>query len=413
MAAGPVEAQEGVSEAEATARIAELERKLDVLAQEVERQRVGDVFVKPGESMHGMGPGASKVYNKEQGVTLGGYGEGLYQNFDGDKSDQADFLRFVLYVGYKFNDRWVLNTELEVEHASTDKNGYTSVEFAYLDYLWNPALNFRVGQVLVPVGLLTELHEPTIFLGARRPDVESRIIPSTWRENGIGLFGDVGSVSYKAYIVNGLKGEDFAANGLRSGRQKGSEALAEDLAAVLRVDWTVLPGVVAGGSVYSGDSGQDLDVDLSTEIYEAHLDVRRGPLMVRVLGTVAELGDVAEFNRLTAEPDESGATPADGDINSIGERLVGWYAETGLDVANLLGSEQLAVIPFVRYEEYNTQDETPSGFKTSGANDVNVVTVGVNVKPIEEIVFKADYQFYDNEADTGIDQFNLAMGYVF
>jgi hypothetical protein len=400
-------------ETNVTARLAELERQVAVLAADAERARFGDVFVKPGESVHGMGPAASKVYNSASGVTIGGYGEALYQQFDGEKDAQADFLRFVLYFGHKFNEKWVFNSELEVEHASTDKEGDASVEFAYIDYLWAPALNARAGLVLVPVGLLTELHEPTIFLGARRPDTESRIIPSTWRENGAGIFGDLGPLHYKAYVITALKGEDFAPNGLRGGRQKGSEAVAEDLAGVVRVDVDAMPGVMLGGSAYHGDSGQNLDVEASTTILEGHADLHRGPVLLRALGAVATVDDVAELNRLLAEPDDAGERPADGDINSIGEQLVGWYVEAGLDVAALAGASQLAVIPFVRYEAYNTQDEVPDGFAATAANDVTVTTVGVNVKPIEELVFKADYQFYDNEADTGIDQFNLAMGYVF
>lgn len=403
-----------VRAADDAARLAELERKVEILTAEVEERRFGDVFVKPGDQEHGMGPAASKVYHAESGVSLGGYGEALYQNFDGDKTDSADFLRFVLYAGYKYNEKWVFNSEFEVEHASTDQDGgYASVEFAYLDYLWNPALNFRAGMVLVPVGLLTELHEPTIFLGARRPDTESRIIPSTWRENGIGVFGEVGVVHYKAYLVNGMDASDFSASGIRGGRQKGSEAKADDLAGVARVDVTALPGVMVGGSVYVGDAGQDLDVSVGQEIYEAHIDVRRGPVYARALGTISKLDDVAELNRLLATPDDGSPTPADGSINSIGEEQVGWYGELGLDIASLAGADQLAVIPFVRYEEYNTQDKTPDGFRTSGATDVEVITAGVNVKPREEIVFKVDYQFYDNEAGTGVDQLNLAMGYVF
>ena len=170
-----------------------------------------------------MGPAASKIYAVEQGLSIGGYGETIYNHFEAaGKSDQFDNLRAVLYFGYKYNDKWVLNTEIEIEHGSTSKDGSVSSEFAYLDYLASDALNFRAGLMLVPVGLVNELHEPTVFLGARRPDVENRIIPSTWRENGVGIFGELAEgLTYKAYVVNGLKGENFSGKGLRGGRQKG------------------------------------------------------------------------------------------------------------------------------------------------------------------------------------------------
>lgn len=385
-------------------RLAELEKKIEALSAEVERSQYRDIMPPVGESVYGLGPAASKVYAVDEGaISLGGYGEALYQNFEGGKSDEADLLRAILYVGYKFDDQWVLNTEIELEHADE-----AFVEFAYLDYLHSEELNFRAGLLLIPVGLVNELHEPTVFLGARRSDVESRIIPTTWRENGVGIHGDLGDVSYKVYLVNSLQGEDFEAKGLRGGRQKGSKALADDFSAVVRADWEASPGLTVGGSIYYGDSGQDLDVDVSTEIYEVHFDYRHKGLTLRGLYTRASLDDVAELNRILADEGT-----ADADIDSIGEEMWGWYVELGYDVLNLRDTEEQSLTPFVRYEQYDTQDEVPTGFSASGKYDVDVVTVGLNYKPLDEIVFKADYQFYDNEADSGVDQWNLAMGYVF
>ena len=57
---------------------------------------------------------------------------------------------------------------------------------------------------------LFEMHEPTVFLGAVRPETETRIIPSTWRENGFGIFGDVGGFAYRTYVVNGLDAGGFS-----------------------------------------------------------------------------------------------------------------------------------------------------------------------------------------------------------
>ncbi|MDA1044936.1 MAG: hypothetical protein O3C57_06905, partial [Verrucomicrobia bacterium] len=124
-----------------SARIAELEKKVDALTQDIQRAQYGDVFAKPEQSQYGMGAAAAKVYQIDRGMSIGGYGEALYENFDGDKTSQADFLRAVLYLGHKFDDHWVLNTETEFEHATTDEEGSVSVEFAYLDYLWETALN--------------------------------------------------------------------------------------------------------------------------------------------------------------------------------------------------------------------------------------------------------------------------------
>lgn len=382
---------------------APLEQRVDALARELERAQFGSVVPPVGESRHGLGPAASKVYDNRGGLSIGGYGEVLYERFDGDTTDQADMLRAILYFGFKFDDKWLVNTEIELEHANE-----AFVEFAYLDYLHSEALNFRAGLLLVPVGLVNELHEPNMFLGARRPDVEGAIIPSTWRENGVGVFGALGDVSYKAYIVTGMDGEGFTAGGLRGGRQKGSKAKAEDFAGVVRLDWHAAPGVLVGGSVYSGNAGHDLGVGAMTTITEAHIDVRRRGLQFRALAVQAEVDDVADLNRILAAPGT-----ADADIASIGEELEGYYVELGYDVLNLFDTGEQSLIPFVRFEAYDTQAAVPAGFAASGARDVEVVTVGVNYKPRDEIVFKADVQTYDNEAGTGEDQFNLAAGYVF
>ncbi len=389
-------------------RIAELERKVELLTEERQKDVFGEIYLPPAESIHGLSPAASKVYRKEQGLSIGGYGEALYQNFDGDSTDEFDFLRAILYVGYKFSDQWVLNTEFEFEHASTSEEGSVSVEFAYIDYLAREELNLRAGLLLIPMGLISELHEPTTFLSARRPDIETRIIPSTWRENGVGIFGDIGDFSYKAYAVTSLEGEEFSSSGLRGGRQKGSEAKADDFSGILRLDWKPADGLLIGGSGYYGDQGQDLDLDITTTILEGHIDWRYRGFQFRSVVVKAEVDDAAALSRLNAE---EGAL--DSEISAVGEDMFGWYVEAGYNILNEVDSGETQVIPFIRYEAYDTQDSVPAGFAESGENDVEVITVGVNYKPLDEIVFKADYQFYDNEAGTGEDQLNLAMGYVF
>ena len=184
------------------ARLAEIERKVDILAQEIEAMKLGEARGRRGAvecrraargrrraprrpprtnsplDRFGLGLSASKVYGIKRGVSIGGYGEALYQNFasrnqsdePSNAEDQISLLRAVVYLGYKFNDHFVLNTELEYENAvvASDKDGEVAVEFAYLDYMHSRELNARAGLVLLPVGLVNELHEPTaLSRGAR------------------------------------------------------------------------------------------------------------------------------------------------------------------------------------------------------------------------------------------------------
>jgi hypothetical protein len=397
-------------------RLDELERRIGVLASELEQIELGEAAVRADESEYGFGPAASKIYRTDDGLSIGGYGEMLYESFDSERddgspsgaTDELDFLRGIVYFGYKFNDRFLFNSEIEFEHASTGEGGSASVEFAYLDYLWRPEANLRAGLLLVPMGFVNELHEPTVFLGARRPDVESVIIPTTWRENGFGLFGEVGPVAYRTYIVNGLEGAGFSAAGLRGGRQKGSHALAEDFAWVGRVDYAPMPGLTIGASAYVGDSGQDLvdangqDIELGTTILEGHAEWRWRGLELRALYAQAELDDVARFNeRFDLTPN-----------GSLGEELSGGYLQAGYDVLATRSSAR-QLIPYVRWEEYDTQDSVPPGFVEDPARDVESLTLGLAFKPIDQVILKADWQDYENGAGTATDQLNVALGYIF
>lgn len=374
----------------------ELNRKVEALTDEIFRLDFGEVVPPVGDSVFGLGPAASKIYGKQDGLSIGGYGELVYQSVSGG-ADEFDLLRVVLYLGYKFTENWVLNTEIEWEHANE-----TSVEFMTIDYLHSEALNARAGLVLVPMGFLNELHEPTTFLSSDRPQTERRILPTTWRENGVGVFGDAGPLSYRAYVINGFDGSGFEADGLRGGRQKGSEALAEDFAVVARVDWTDTPGVLVGGSIYHGDAGQDQSGlgDTTTTIWELHGEARWEGFWFRGLYARATVDDVEELNAA------GGLTGS----ASVGETLEGGYVEVAYDVMrHFAGDSVESVRPFVRWESVDTQADVPSGFSSDSANDFDILTFGVAVQPIDNIVVKLDYQDWDH----GDDRFSASIGYVF
>jgi len=138
--------------------LAEIHRQIDILTKEIEGLKLGAVDAPVYESKTGLGIAASKVYSlKKSGVSLAGYGEIVYENYGTTRDngsatttlDKIDALRNIIYVGYRFND-WVLfNSEVEFEHANTAKGGEASVEFAYIDLLLSRSLNIRAGMVLV------------------------------------------------------------------------------------------------------------------------------------------------------------------------------------------------------------------------------------------------------------------------
>lgn len=389
-------------------RNAELERKLDGVTQEIERSQIGEVVTPLGTGRHGLGPGASKIYERASGLSIGGYGEMLFSQISG-RTDQFDALRAVLYAGYKFDEHWLVNTEIEIEHGTTEASsgttaseGSVSLEFGYVDHLVSDAFNLRGGLVLVPSGLVNELHEPTTFLPAARSQTETRIIPTTWRELGVGAFGEVGGFAYRAYLLTSLDGEEFTASGLRPGRQKGNRVAADDFSLAGRLDWVETKGLTLGGSVVVGNTGQDnlrgttAIPDLRTTILDAHLDWRGGPWQLRALYATALVDDAGEFNAATGQ--------------RVAERSAGWYAEVGFDVfAGLTEVRGQSLQPFVRYESIDTQEHMPPGFAASGAQEDRILTFGITYKPLDQLVLKVDFEDWSEDPDV----FHVLLGYVF
>jgi hypothetical protein len=244
------------------------------------------------------------------------------------------------------------------------------------------------------------------------------IIPSTWRENGFGVFGEVGDFSYRAYVINGLdaigngpsRATGFSATGIRGGRQKGARALIENPAVVGRIDFTpaAVRGLLVGGSAYTGNSAQGAtttggaDIEATTTVLEGHAQFQARGLDLRALYARTTVDDVAALN---AARTLTGAS-------SIGEELTGWYVQAGYDVLRPTGSE-LQLTPYVRFESVNTQESVPTGFAANPANERTATVLGAAFKPIPNIVLKADYQIHKNEAETGLNQFNVALGYLF
>ena len=89
------------------------------------------------------------------------------------------------------------------------KGGEVALEQFHISYLMNKHLNFRFGHMIVPVGLTNTHHEPLNFFGVYRPEGETTILPSTWHETGVALFGDLGNFDYELQLVSGLDPQAF------------------------------------------------------------------------------------------------------------------------------------------------------------------------------------------------------------
>jgi hypothetical protein len=235
------------------------------------------------------------------------------------------------------------------------------------------------------------------------------LIPSTWRELGVGVYGDAGPFSYRLYAVNGLNSAGYAADGIREGSQEGSEATAENWAVTGRLDWTLVAGAELGASFFSGDSDQGRTTPSgqsfsgSTTLFDVHADWKWRGLWLRGLYVRTTVADAAAINEANGFRGEE----------SVGRRQWGWYVQGGFDVLTLKAGARASLTPFARYERYDTQAEVPSGYARNPENDVKVLTVGAVFKPIEPIAVKIDWQLRKNAARTGVNQWNVGLGYLF
>lgn len=414
-------------------RLDEVERKLDAALAEIVRLRTGeaaDTAAVGAVPRHGFAPAASKVYGAPAGLSIGGYGEMLLESFDREREDgrpsglrpRLDLLRTVFYVGHKFSDELLFNSELEWEHVGVlDKgavkvdpatgageaelSGEAVVEFAYVDWMPRPAFGVRAGKLLVPVGLVNEWHEPPVFLGAKRPDVERNVVPSTWAGNGAGVFGTLANgVSYRAYVVEGLDAARFSASSaLRGGRQKGVRSRVTHPAFAGRCDWS-RAGATLGVSAFTGNASQTgLAAAPRVTLFDVHGRAQWNGFDARALwvqGTLADAGALSDALGLAGSA-------------RLGERFWGGYVEAAFDLApRLWPGTRWGLQPYARVEAYDTQDRVPGGSE-SPAHARRVVTAGLAVRPHPSVALKADRQQRSNDAGTETGQWSAALGWLF
>lgn len=419
-------------------RMTELERKLDAAIAEIERLKLGSAASDTAPSYagrHGLAPGAARVYGVSGGTSVGGYGEVLLERADRKREDgtlsgatpRADMLRAVFYVGHKFTPALLFNSELEFEHAgvrdeaevavdpatgegAAELTGEVVVEFAYLDWQVRPTLGLRAGKLLVPMGLVNEQHEPPVFVGARRPDTERFVIPSTWSAAGAGLYGETAAgLEWRAYVVEGLDARKLGAvTGLREARQGASRALVTHPAFVGRVDWTGPEGLVVGASGYTGDAWQSAPpaagaVSARVSVADLHARWQWRGLELRGLWAFGSIGDAGEVS------DALGLTGAD----RLGERFAGGYAEAMLDLAPRLSpGASWTLAPYARFETLDTQDSVAGGSENPRA-ERRIVTLGVAAKPHPNVVLKTDREWRHDEAERETGRWNVALGWLF
>ena len=339
-------------------------------------------------------------------LTLGGYGEINYNQPEGDNGE-LDVQRLVILFGYKFNEKTQFITEIEFEHV---KEVY--VEQAFLQYSLNDNVNLRGGLMLVPMGIVNEFHEPTTFNGVERPSVDGSIIPTTWREIGIGVSGKSNEISlrYQAYLFNGFASVNGSKvlggkNGLRNGRQKGAKSTINKPNFSAKADYYGINGLRLGLAGYVGRTQAEDDVDMidgaDVGIAMVGFDARYKYKRFAARGQFinASLTDTEAYNTLNSA--------------DLGSKLQGWYLESSYNLLSQDKAQQLWA--FARYEDYDTHASVDGGLTKNNAFDRNDLTFGLSYKLSQGTVVKADYQIKSNEVanSDSTGQLNFGIGVWF
>ncbi|HJY78392.1 MAG TPA: porin [Burkholderiales bacterium] len=388
------------------------DEKLRILQQEIDELKA-QVKNAPQGSAGQQTSGSAGLQGSA--TTISGYGEFNYNNYKSDeRPTQADLRRFVFGLHHRFDDRLTFHSEVEFEHAvvSKDDEGEVELEQAWLNYKFSDAVNVKGGLFLIPLGILNETHEPPTYYGVERNEVETRIIPTTWRELGVGVHGLLGAsgLRYDVGITTGFDSGklDDPSTGVRSAHQEGQLANAHDLSVYGALNYR-RSGLLVGAGLFTGNTGQNgatnpllKGVDARLTMWDVHAQYKVGRLELQAVYADGKLADGDQLNAaILATSAEPFAAP---------NRMKGAYVQAAY---HLYKADKLDFAPFVRLEgiDIRQQEDPANGLFQDPANHERITTAGFNFWVHPQVVLKADVQRY--RTDSTKDRFDLGVGYMF
>jgi hypothetical protein len=331
-------------------------------------------------------------------TVIGGYGNALYQHDFNNEAAHLNFERFVLFVGHRFNERISLFSEVEIEDAKVEggePGGEIALEQAYVKFDLDRSAYLVAGLFIPRIGIINEDHLPNRFNGNERPLVETYVIPSTWRELGLGLYGTLRGwpLRYSIALMNGLNSAAFEhGSGIRNGRYEGRDASANSLGVTGALQYQAgnlqlqLSGYTGGTVPLSSTEADSLHLTpgpFGTPVIlgEAHARYEQGGLQAKLLGTIVSIPDAGSINTAFT--------------NNTPRTMWGAYAEAGYD---LLSSMRVAprdpqLILFLRFERFDLNAKVPAnGVKDETLNQAHLIS-GFTYLPHPSVVIKADVRF--------------------
>lgn len=363
------------------------------------------------KDVQGLSPAASKVYYSKNPLSIGGYGELYYSKYNDStgsgntKDAYGDTYRFIPYIGYKFSDTIILNSEIEFEHGNE-----VAIEQLYVDFVLDPLATIRVGHQLVPMGYVNLYHEPTLFNTVQRPDVEKQLIPSTWHELGLSVYGKTDSLEYQVGVFTALdmnhpttgtpvSDKDWIRKA-RVGNE--SDKGMDNMAIVARLDYNGINGLQVGASAYTGKAGNAKVSGKSVEgqmtMVDIHATYQNEGFKARALYTQSHLSDADSYK------------------TDMPESARGGYLNLEYNILPLFTASSDRLPLFFQYENYNLATKMANG---ASFGRTTSYTYGLNYFPHDQVVLKAEYMLRHNEnsADTtkyineGI--YSLGLGFIF
>ncbi len=435
------DAPQPVNEERLEQQITELQQQLDLLKAQQQQLKAQNEALAAQQQQQAAQAQAASAAAPQSGISpdlsLWGYGEIYYTRPIHDSSlTEFDLARAVFGIGYRFDDRTVFNSEFEIEHAvaSADDAGEFEVEQFYVDHQLADWASVKAGLFLMPFGLLNEHHEPTNFYGVQRNFVETLIIPSTWREGGVGFHGTTaGGLTWDVGLTSGvnMNGWDnnpedpqyrtalqLGINGvgpLAATHQELSLANGQNLSQYLALNYSGVPGLLLGAAVSTGlavvpavPAGLP---DERVTLWEGHARWTPGAADLSAVYARGTISNTAPYN--LANPGVSNPLPS---------AFLGYYLQGAYTVWQR-GGRRLS--PFARWEHYDmgaSYEGIPPGYSTVPAGLAadgqpwpqphdRVWTFGANFYINPHVVFKADYQSFDVNSD--LSRFDLGMGLNF
>jgi len=346
-------------------------------------------------------------------VILAGYGEAKYSYNENFKTAALSLTRNVLFVGYRFNQKITFFSELEIENAKVDGNGgEISLEQCVLKFDLNPNHYLLAGLLIPRIGIMNENHLPITFNGNDRHLVEQSIIPSTWRELGVGYYGNsnrIPGLNWSLAAINGLNGEKLTGGqGLNSARYEGREANATNMALTGSILYFIGDFRIQGSAYYGGtigftprtaDSLQLESGTFGTPVALGELNViwRKHGFTAKALGSYCSIKHADALNTAFAS-------------NTPGT-MYGYFAEMSYNIFHNTKLENKSLIVFARYENLDLMASVPkNGIKDELYKQYYIIA-GLTYFPVRGVAVKFDWKHMNTGAPNPALIFNPNPNY--